>query len=552
MSTGAEEEAIEEAALLEWINLVGKCGQLHPTVKSLGTLDAGDFLLRVLHDAAPNHFAPPESALVESLLQGLQKYFRRRQQSSGAGACSYNAAACTRRLLQQVASGSASLDRSKLVQLAILATLVNDDPRATERYVLNYQTGLTSLGQQAIQAIHLGFEHAADADTEALDGRNGGEHFLDSGQDYESRYRKLKQSHTATETERERLEEECSSLRRELEEAKRRRRDAEDAESVARMELKQADMSKDRVKEEQRALYEVRSDHQAQRYKEEIKELKSSLESCKEQCDGSTSENKKLQVQLKECKRKLEVQQQRVADLEAMAQATPKGAAAAAEAPEHARGRMDDLDDLRAEAGEATHLRAEVIALTQERDSLKAEAREATDAVAQLKAKLASSANASPQLNAGGGGYPASAAAELAAGNSSDMLERLLREKERATRAEEQLKAKREDITTLKDQRKEDAAQLASLNEQLVELRSQAGKGSGPCEGEALSELKAQVAQRERELQVQDYRRSLEVEPLVTQQALMASAFHELGVKYHKLRLKYESLQRRSERSKDA
>lgn len=538
MSADAGEEAIDEAALLEWVNLVGKCGQLHPTVKTLASLDVGDFLLRVLHDAAPIHFASPESILVESLLRGLQQYFRLRQ--GVYRACSYNGEACAHRLLQQAALASSSLDVSQIVQLAILATLINDDANAQERYVKNYQTGLTSQGKQAIQAVHLGFEQAAVSGADFLDARDDEQGFLESGQDYESRYRKLKQSFTATETERERLEEECSSLRTELEEERRLRRDAEDAESTARMELKQADMSKARAKEEQRAIYEDRSDHQAQRYKEEIKELKSNLESCREQHDYNTNENKKLQVQLKECRRKVEVHQQRVAELEAMAKIASK----VGQQPDSSEHPGSRIDAFHMEASEPTDVRAEMILLTQERDALKAEMCEASDTVAQLRAKLAAVSGQVPPLrNTSSSSFQVSAESELAAvsaGDMSDMMERLKVEKDRAMRAEEQLKTKREVITILKDQKKEDAAQLASLHEQLVDLRGQLGRGSGPCD----SELKAQVARQERELQVQEYRRSLEVEPLVVQQALMASAFHELGVKYHKLRLKYERLQR--------
>lgn len=536
---------VAEAALLEWVNSLDDIGPIRSTVKSLRTLDAGDFLLRVLHDVAPNEFAAPESVLVETTLRGLQQYFKKRQ-SVGGESASY-------RLLQKFAVGAEPVDTSKLVQLVILASLVNDDPRTLERYLQCYQTRLTSQGQQAIQTIHSGYEEAVEDELDVSDSvrrPSESEGFLTSGQDYESRYRKLKQSCIDAETERERLEEECSCLRKEIDEERRRRKDAEDAETVARMDLKQADMSRDRVKEENRALYEVRLEQQAQAHKQEMKELRGQLESLRDQQASDLSDTQKLQMQLQESRRKLQVQAQRVAELELSVQTSKTGEPASGEAPalEHLRNRVNALQ---AEASDATRLRAEVITLTQERDKLKTEVREAKNATAQMKVQLSMRGKDGPHANEGvAGGSLIEATAH--AGIPGDVLERLLAEKERATRAEEQLKAKREVISTLKEQRKDDSAQIASLNQQVAELRAQAAKGGGSSDSEALREVKSQLAQRERELQVQEYRRSVEVEPLVMQQALMASCFHDMGVKYHKLRLKYERLRRRFANSTDA
>ncbi|CAE8649308.1 unnamed protein product, partial [Polarella glacialis] len=86
-----------------------------------------------------------------------------------------------------------------------------------------------------------------------------------------------------------------------------------------------------------------------------------------------------------------------------------------------------------------------------------------------------------------------------------DLLERLLAEKERATRAETTLQLKQAEVTSLGDQRTKDSAQISSLEGQIKELTS-SGSGSSAGESAALRELQAQLSLRERELQVHSWR----------------------------------------------
>ena len=58
-------------------------------------------------------------------------------------------------------------------------------------------------------------------------------------------------------------------------------------------------------------------------------------------------------------------------------------------------------------------------------------------------------------------------------------------------------------------------------------------------------ELQSQVALRERELQVFHWRSQAESNSLKAQESLMASCFHELGLRYHQLQVQNELLQKR-------
>ncbi|CAK0883191.1 unnamed protein product, partial [Prorocentrum cordatum] len=120
-----------------------------------------------------------------------------------------------------------------------------------------------------------------------------------------------------------------------------------------------------------------------------------------------------------------------------------------------------------------------------------------------------------------------------------DLLDRLLVEKGRATRAETTLQLRETEVTALQER-------LQSESAQLKELQRGAREGAGPAEDtERTRELQALLAQRDRELQVHRWRGRAESDSLAAQEALMSSCFHEIGLRYHRLRAQHEILQRR-------
>lgn len=159
-----------------------------------------------------------------------------------------------------------------------------------------------------------------------------------------------------------------------------------------------------------------------------------------------------------------------------------------------------------------------------------------------------------------------------------DLLDRLLKEKERATRAEDRatraensVQTKLVEVTQLSVQKTKDAAQIATLEERarqqadrIKELQAGAAAAAGtvavpasaaaapPATDASMRELQALVAQRERELQVHRWRGQAESDSLVAQETLMMSCFHELGLKYHKLLLRQRLRLGRSDLTQEA
>jgi len=134
-----------------------------------------------------------------------------------------------------------------------------------------------------------------------------------------------------------------------------------------------------------------------------------------------------------------------------------------------------------------------------------------------------------------------------------DLLERLLCEKERATRAETTLNLQRAETATLSEQRAKDAAQIAALEEklrsesaQMKELQNCTGGESPKASEDAkIGELQALLLQRERELQIHRWRGRSESDALVAQETLMMSCFHELGLRYQKLCVETREVRRK-------
>eukprot|EP00933_Yihiella_yeosuensis_P060481 TRINITY_DN6323_c0_g3_i2.p1 TRINITY_DN6323_c0_g3~~TRINITY_DN6323_c0_g3_i2.p1 ORF type:complete len:251 (+),score=78.83 TRINITY_DN6323_c0_g3_i2:70-753(+) len=132
------------------------------------------------------------------------------------------------------------------------------------------------------------------------------------------------------------------------------------------------------------------------------------------------------------------------------------------------------------------------------------------------------------------------------------LLERLLQEKERATRAETTLQLKQNEVSELEKLRSKDAATITSLESQ---LSTKAAAAEGPpanqdsVDSAVVKELQSQLSLRERELQVYNWRSQAESTSLLAQETLMSACFHELGLRYQQLKVKYDLLQRRPNES---
>lgn len=645
----ADEDA-DTPALLEWLSSVDVAAERH---HCLGDLADGEALLRVMHDLDPEGFPSPDGRAghpvycppgdyVVRLLEGLETHLRNR----GAGDEPWAP------LLVRARAGLPTQPAS-LAKLVLVATVENDLPR--RRHYVETIMRLSVPSQEVARSIVERFQtgaglespsasaSAANASADsaerprflvkepsftppsrslaAREMPKGLPDFMEVGLDADSRFRRLKEQYISAMEEQERLVEERSALKRDLEAERTRRRDAEEAERVARTELRLAEEARGRVKEEQRNLFDLRLEQEAARYKERLQQKEDELEGLREDVGllrGQAVAAERLGSQLEICKQKLE--------------------------ETHGLRRENDelkvqLEEILARpgAGGGDHLhravaraREEALAAVRERDEAQRQGELLREELGREQDARRKAAEGLEALRRGGGAGPAGAGAAAARGGGAgpgqvlaaeagaallaaaasgegavpaasappsqkspkgssvqelkqllhtqkdDLLERLLTEKERATRAETTLQAKAAEAASMAEHRSKDAVKLAALEAQIDGLQTQlskatggagAGAGAGgaaaaaataappspedsaagpPEESSAkVQELQSLLALRDRELQVLEWRGQSESQALVAQESFMAACFHELGLKYQRLMAQNEALQRR-------
>mmetsp|Transcript_18025 Transcript_18025/g.50071 ORF Transcript_18025/g.50071 Transcript_18025/m.50071 type:complete len:600 (-) Transcript_18025:330-2129(-) len=573
-------------ALLEWLNSLEVVTRRYDRLSELAD---GEALLRVMHDLSPDGFPSPSmignSEVLVRLLEGLEQHLRDR---GGAGSQDETCLQC----LEQAKAGF--VQPVHLAKLALVATVQNDLPKRRD-----YVEAIMSLSveaQQAAQAIierfmsgsgldspsgryptadrprHNSFSPTFSPPPRAASVRDMTRERLDFtevGLDVEERFRRLKDEYIAVMEEQERRQEERAALRKDLEAERKRRREAEEAEREAKAERKLAEEARERVREETRVLYEGRMLQEAARAAERLRHLDLELEGLREELGLArvqAANAEKLSNQLELCKQKIEEGHTlRRENKELRVQvddllAKPSGGGGGAEHMQRSLARA--REDAAAAAREREEAQRQLVLLKEELASGQQLQRGLAEEVRTLRSGgSGGSAAAAPGAGRGGDGHGralaleagsallAAATAEASVGDvvppdrrQDDMLERLLVEKERATRAETTLQVKSAELTTLQDQKVKDAVKLATLEAKLDALKSQGTASSTTKavsqEAEAkIKELEGQLAVSDRELQVLRLREGAEKESLHAQETLMASCFHELGLRYQKLRL---------------
>jgi len=574
-------------ALLEWLNSLEVVTRRYDRLSELAD---GEALLRVMHDLSPDGFPSPNmignSEVLVRLLEGLERHLRDR---GGAGSQDETCLQC----LEQAKAGF--VQPVHLAKLALVATVQNDLPKRRD-----YVEAIMSLSvetQQAAQAIierfmsgsgldspsgryptadrprHNSFSPSAfspppraasvrDMTRERLD-------FTEVGLDVDERFRRLKDEYIAVMEEQERRQEERAALRKDLEAERKRRREAEEAEREAKAERKLAEEARERAREETRVLYEGRMKQEAARAAERLRHLDLELEGLREELGLArvqAANAEKLSNQLELCKQKIEEGHTlRRENKELRVQvddllAKPSGGGGGAEHMQRSLARA--REDAAAAAREREEAQRQLVLLKEELARGQQLQRGLAEEVRTLRSGgSGGSAAGAPEAGRGGEGHGralaleagsallAAATAEASVGDvvqpdrrQDDMLERLLVEKERATRAETTLQVKSAELTTLQDQKVKDAVKLATLEAKLDALKSQGTASSTTKavsqEAEAkIKELEGQLAVSDRELQVLRLREGAEKESLHAQETLMASCLHELGLRYQKLRL---------------
>lgn len=341
-------------------------------------------------------------------------------------------------------------------------------------------------------------------------------YFLSAGCDETTRLRLLKDQHIAMVEEREQWEEERTSLQRQLMDARTQLKSAEESQRAAWAELRQADAGRARgdsstdleesLKNEKRALIE-----QLKRRDEKMQQLLEQNDDLRIQASDSS----KLASRLKVCQEKLEAL---------------KGVARKNEELQTQNNELhNELDSVSQQQVEINHLQNRIETLTRERD----EALHLPDEY-QVQEEVASQP----------GPQPNNAVCENLTEELRDVSERWRDEKERRMQLESSSADERLAYTSrimmledqLKDQLKENKSKMRESKQILAERDKQ------------LREFKDVLAERDRELYIHRLRGRAESNTLATQEALMSSCFHTLGLHHQKLLMKCKTLSKQHDK----
>lgn len=507
------EEYEDEIALLAWFNLLDGS-----QVESLSELSDGRLLLSVMHDVAPNDFVDPGGVHVGMLLEGLVKHL---QDSSGCG--KYQAQELLRR------SRTGPPDGAQLASLVMWATI---QPDVADRYKEVFQQ-MRPESLMALKQVIEYFNQEGDVEGFARGGH------LEVGLDYETRYRDLKDLYTI---ERGQWDEDRAQLKRELEDESNQRRSAENAVQVARAELRHMDRYDVNDHRDDEAVFEARMEKEVRSYKEQLRKKSEDLRQIRDELDVARSQaanSLKLEKTVRECKKKLEELPALKASNDRLQAELSSRESQQPGSTDHLRGQLERLRKessvLSAERSEAQN---QVQLLRAELEKSKLETQNLATERNKLRRDLTSLREQLPRLSS----------ASCVAPDSEEVVsvsipraclgdaERL----EDANGADERAEASSEEVP-----------RLHAKNKELLErLLAETGKTSR-AEAE-VARLTGQQAGSEacvpedanRELRITQWRLRMEREALVAQETLMASCFHDLGLRYHKLQLERDNLKR--------
>eukprot|EP00927_Polykrikos_kofoidii_P061213 TRINITY_DN5607_c0_g1_i1.p1 TRINITY_DN5607_c0_g1~~TRINITY_DN5607_c0_g1_i1.p1 ORF type:complete len:606 (-),score=154.60 TRINITY_DN5607_c0_g1_i1:14-1831(-) len=576
-------------AIVDWVNLLG----VHrPSIGDIGELADGEVFLKIMHMAAPRFFPGPGSVCLWRLLEGLQAHFHGRH-----GRCELTA----RRMLEQVSGGHDQVDVERLAKLVIWVTVDTEGPQRARCMEACQELSLS--GQQAIMGILERFSAGANAShndgfgggsstgvvecIRRLDDSSPGGRFGLGGNDFGDE----------------------QSLRRELQEERERRRAAEEAERITRSELRLADDAREQDRDEQQTLFDARVEQHIAAYVEEIHARNEELAQLRDELDVARSQAgaaERCQVQVREYRKKIEDLQSLKHtndELQARVNEFSMTGRTGAGAVEHLHSRIEKLraevSDMEAQRNSAQH---QVQVLTDQLAEMRRKHREAKEDACALRRDVQPAitefnpAERSPpalsslhdhgmrgsflpleaeDTTSQGVGSPrqlqtAEAAddvsdayacgvaelRELINAKQDDLLNRLLAEKERATKFETTLNLQCQEAERLKEQNARDLERIATLEAAAAEAQSRniaacqdaaaaAAAAEEAAETEQLRVCRDLLAQRERELQVLRRRGRAEADALVAQESLMVVSFHELGLRFHRLQVQHEALKRR-------
>eukprot|EP00434_Breviolum_minutum_P003566 symbB.v1.2.003137.t1/scaffold177.1/size287523/2 len=460
-----------EAALLEWVNALGVVPQ---PVRSIRELANGEILLQVMRDLNPEDFAATGDDALGLLRRGLTAHFTQR----GA------------------AARVATMGRStvQLGELVIWATLDNDFPKRT-KYVQICQDLSSSSAQQILGDI---WGSVPDTPTDTPDAGRASSHFgsvsvprlselpdfLEVGLDAETRFRRLKEHYIVLKEDQERWEEDRQKLLSDLEAERNKRLEAQEKERLARAELRVAEEAQDRLREEQRAVLEMKLDEEISSRQGELRQKDLELERLREELELAkvqSQDSQKLHSQLEMFKKRLEecqVWKREKEELRKQLDEISSSNKAGSGTMEHLHGRLAQLRD-------------DVAQVSLQRDQAQMQVKLLQAELEKSAADRAATANAPAAPSAPAAAAAPALAMPLVGQLGSDEREKLLA---------------------------------------------------------ANRELQSQVALRERELQVFNWRSQADSNTLKAQETLMTSCFHELGLRYHQLQVQHALLQKQLRR----
>ncbi|CAE7229524.1 CPK14 [Symbiodinium sp. CCMP2592] len=471
---------VDAAALLEWVNSLAVVGEF---VQNLDELANGNILLRVMRDVNPEAFPENSGSGLKVLLRGLVEHFKGRQ------GC---AEAVARHWLDE--GGTVT---SLLTQLVIWATLDNELPNhayyvqtcqelsatSASAIVLIAERFSLDLDSSPLSSAIPGFPRKSGSFTGSPGGSGSGmlprtssaelPDFLEVGLDSETRFRRLKEHYIALKEEQERWEEEKSRLNAEIEAERAKRVEAQEKERLAQAELRLADEASERAREEQRVSMEMKLEQELWKATAELRQKELEVERLREEAEISRVQAQNSQ----KLHSQLEMYKKRM---------------------EECQGWRREKDELRKQLDEITTSR-----------------QAGSGTVEHLHGRLA---------------------------NLRDDLATVSRERDEARLQIQMLQSQLEQATQ--------ATQAQSNDQKISQTHAAESSGSGPSgvlasqlgsvrdsEQERLArDLKARLDLRERELQVLHWRGQAESHALQAQETLMASCFHELGLRYHQLK----------------
>ncbi|CAE7454839.1 unnamed protein product [Symbiodinium natans] len=478
---------VDSAALLEWVNSLAVVGEF---IQTLDELADGKALLRVMHDLNPDMF--PESGSgseLRVLLHGLLEHFRGRQGCAEAVARYW------------IEEGHRTVTPSLLTQLVIWATLDNELPNHTH-YVQTCQE-LSAPSAAAIVLIAERFSLDLDASPlssmmpglprRSISGFAGSPGSDVLPRSVSSELQDFLEVGLDPETRFRRLKEHYIVLKEEQErwEEERSRLSAElESERLKRLEAQE----KERLAQAELRLAEEAAERarEEQRVSLEMK-LEQSLWKGTSELRQKEQEVERLREEVEISRVQAQNNQKLHSQLEMYKKRMEECQAWKREKDE-LRRQLDEITTSRqAGSGTMEHLHARLANLRDDVASVSRERDEARLQIQMLQAQL-----------------------EQAAQNPGQDLPQPMQTVESTRGA---------------------SAPSGVLSSQLDSVRE--------SEQEKVArELKTRLDLRERELQVLHWRGQAESHTLQTQEALMASCFHELGLRYHQLKVQHEVLQK--------